>query len=96
MTQLDIVERIGTAFGAVAILGGIVGLGIVEILAGQPYGAAPVTNEAGEVVATPAIDPVVRTGLVILGLVVLFGVGLYRMIEAETEETDTRREVTAD
>jgi hypothetical protein len=64
--------------GALGFIG-IVGLGIVEILAGEPYGAAPVTNDAGEVIATPAVDPVLRTGLVIAGLVVLLIWGLYRM-----------------
>ncbi|MFC7070109.1 hypothetical protein [Halobaculum lipolyticum] len=96
MTQLDIVEKVAMAFSAGTILVGIVGLGIVEILAGQPYGAAPVTNDAGEVVATPAVDPAVRTGLVILGLVVLFGLGLYRMVGTGTVGTDVRREATAD
>lgn len=32
---------------------GLVGLGIVETLAGRPYGAAPITNDAGEVIAAP-------------------------------------------
>ena len=54
---------------------GIVVLGVVEIAAGEPYSAAPVevTNEAGEVVNTlyPAVDPNIRTGLVIAGLLIL-------------------------
>lgn len=45
---------------------------VVELLDGPPYGAAPVTNDAGEVVATPLVDPTLRTGFVIAGLVVLF------------------------
>ncbi|MFC7097215.1 hypothetical protein [Halobaculum marinum] len=96
MTQLDITEKVGLAFGGLTVLVGIVGLGVVEMLAGKPFGAAPVTNDAGEVVATPTVDPAIRTGLVILGLVVLFGVGLYRMATTGTERTDVRREVTAD
>ncbi|ESP87910.1 hypothetical protein [Candidatus Halobonum tyrrellensis] len=96
MTQLDTVERVALALGAVSTLLGIVGLGIVEILAGQPYGAAPTTNEAGEVVATPAVDPAVRTGLVIVGLVVLFGLGLYRMVTDGRAATDGQTRVTAD
>jgi len=50
---------------------GVVVLGLIETIAGKPYGAAPLTNEAGDVIATPAVDPVIRTGLVIAGLVVL-------------------------
>jgi hypothetical protein len=69
---------------------GVVVLGPVEILAGQPYGAAPVTNDAGEVVATPAVDPALRTGLVVAGLVVLFLWGLYKMALADEVGTDER------
>ncbi len=79
--------------GALTLLG-IVVLGIVEILAGKPYGASPVeqTNEAGEVVNTiyPAVDPTIRTGLVIAGLLVLLVWGVYRMYAPTLEdETDT-------
>jgi hypothetical protein len=69
---------------------GIVLLGIVEILAGKPYGASPVTNDAGEIVATPMVDPALRTGLVIAGLVILGLWGLYRMAVTPTEDSETR------
>jgi len=70
---------------------------VVELLDGPPYGAAPVTSDAGEVVATPLVDPTLRTGLVIAGLVVLFVWGLYRMASARVEADDTRQTgVTAD
>ncbi|MFC7027735.1 hypothetical protein ACFQH8_10040 [Halomicroarcula sp. GCM10025710] len=77
---------------------GIVGLGIVEILAGAPYGAAPVTNDAGEIVATPMVDPVLRTGLVLAGLGILAIYGAYRFADRLDEEADvaTGHEVTAD
>jgi hypothetical protein len=68
--------------GALTMLGVVV-LGVVEILAGKPYGAAPVTNDAGEIVATPAVDPTLRTGLVIAGLLVLFAWGVYRMLATD-------------
>ena len=45
------------------MLPGVVGLGIVEVLAGPPYGTAPATNDAGQVVATPMIEPARWTGL---------------------------------
>jgi hypothetical protein len=77
---------------------GIVVLGVVEIAAGEPYGAAPVevTNDAGEVVNTlyPAVDPNVRTGLVIAGLVILLVWSGYKLATpvggASTGETTTR------
>ncbi|SHH43540.1 hypothetical protein [Halobaculum gomorrense] len=96
MKQPDIIDKVAMAFSAALMLVGIVGLGIVEIIAGKPYGAAPLTNEAGEVIATPAVDPTLRTGLVILGLLVLAVWGLYRMASTEPAEGDARREVTAD
>ena len=84
MTQLTTGDRIAMALSSGLMLLGIVGLGIVELLAGQPYGAAPVeiTNDAGEVVNTiyPAVDPALRTGLVIAGLVVLAAWGGYQLL----------------
>jgi hypothetical protein len=96
-TQYTIVDRAALALSGALMLLGIVVLGIVEILAGQPYGAAPLTNDAGEVVATPFVDPNIRVGLVVLGLVVLFAWSVYRMVGSEFEETDHREaDVVAD
>ncbi|MEF8851017.1 MAG: hypothetical protein V5A28_01175 [Haloarculaceae archaeon] len=79
------------------MLVGIVVLGIVELLDGAPFGASPLTDDAGEVVATPMVDPVFRTGLVVAGLLVLFVWGLYRMFTARIEDEETHRTgVTAD
>ena len=95
-TDFDAIDRAATGLSFALMLLGIVVLGVVEVLAGQPYGAAPVTNDAGEVVATPMVDPTIRTGLVILGLAVLLLWGVYRMVVPEAERTTERREVTAD
>jgi hypothetical protein len=92
----DAVDKAALAVSGALVLIGIVVLGIVEILAGKPYGAAPLTNDAGEIVATPMVDPALRTGLVIAGLVVLLVWGLYRMAKP-VEDTETRETtVTAD
>jgi hypothetical protein len=90
MQPQDTIDRLALGLGGALMLIGVVVLGIVEILAGQPYGAAPVTNDAGEVVATPAVDPALRTGLVVAGLVVLFLWGLYKMALADRVGTDER------
>lgn len=77
------------ASGALVLLGVIV-LGVIEVLAGKPYSPVDMTNDAGEVVATPAVDPVIRTGLVLLGLVVLavwFGYRAWVPTSAETAES---------
>jgi hypothetical protein len=93
----DTIDKAALAASGALMLIGIVVLGVVERLDGPPYGAAPVTNDAGEVVATPLVDPTLRTGLVIAGLVVLFVWGLYRMALARVEADDTRQTgVTAD
>jgi hypothetical protein len=97
MKDYNVIDKAALAASGALMLLGIVVLGIVEILAGQPYGAAPMTNDAGEVIATPFVDPNIRTGLVIAGLLVLFVWGLYRMAAIRVEEADTQRSaVTAD
>jgi hypothetical protein len=95
-TDFDAIDRAAAGLSLVLMLLGIVVLGIVEILAGPPYGAAPVTNDAGEVVATPMVDPALRTGLVVLGLAIFLLWGVYRMATPEDERAAERREVTAD
>jgi hypothetical protein len=87
----DTIDRIALGLSGALMLVGVVVLGVVEILAGPPYGAAPVTNEAGNVVATPMVDPTVRTGLVIAGLVVLFLRGLYRMALPGVTDEEVRQ-----
>lgn len=89
------IDKLAMAVGGALMLLGVVVLGFVEILGGEPYGAAPLMNDAGEIVASPLIDPNIRTGLVILGLLVLLLWGLYRMASPTTLGTGTRRDVTA-
>ena len=93
----DTLRKTAMALGGGLMALGIVGLGIVEILAGKPYGAAPLTNEAGAVIATPAVDPVLRTGLVLAGLAVLGLYGAYAAVTAdEAAEQATAAETMAD
>jgi len=75
----DIIDAAAMTLSSTLLLAGIVVLGAVEILDGAPYGAAPTTNDAGEVVAQPGVDPAVRVGLVLAGLAVLGLWGLYRL-----------------
>lgn len=87
--DFDVIDRAAMGLSAALMLLGIVGLGIVELLAGAPYGAAPITNDAGEVVALPFVDPTLRTGLVLAGLVVLLLWGLYRVASPDVESGET-------
>jgi hypothetical protein len=52
------------------------------------------TNDAGDVIATPMIDPTVRTGLVIAGLVVMLVWGVYKMLATDMDTTDTQNTYT--
>lgn len=80
----DTIDTVAMALSSTLLLAGIVVLGVVEILDGVPYGAAPTTNEAGEVIAQPGIDPAIRTGLALTGLAVLGLWGLYRIVVPAT------------
>jgi hypothetical protein len=92
-----IIDKAAMALSGGLMLLGVVVLGIVEILAGQPYGAAPLTNDAGEVIATPMVDPTLRTGLVLAGLLVLALYGAYRLVAPMKSETAAaQQEITAD
>jgi hypothetical protein len=92
----DIIDKAAMALSAGLMLLGTVGLGIVEILAGKPYSPAPLTNEAGDVLATPMIDPTIRTGLVLAGIAVLGVYAVYTMVTPVPDEETAGREVVAD
>jgi len=95
--QTTVIDKAAMALSGGLMLLGVVVLGIVEILAGKPYGAAPLTNDAGEVIATPMVDPTLRTGLVLAGLLVLALYGGYRLVApVEDEAATAQQEVTAD
>lgn len=96
MTKLNTIDKVAMGLSGALMLLGIVVLGFIEVLAGPPYGAAPMTNEAGEVVANPAIDPNLRTGLLIAGLVILLLWGLYKMVTPQVEGTRLQTETIAD
>jgi hypothetical protein len=81
----DTLDTVAMALSSTFILTGVVVLGALEILDGAPYGAAPVTNEAGEVVAQPGVDPAIRTGLVLAGLAILALWAGYRVLVPAAE-----------
>lgn len=77
------IDKLAMGLSAALMLVSIVVLGVVEILAGAPYSPVPLTNDAGEVIATPLIGPNLRTGLFMLGLVVLLLWGIYKMVSPQ-------------
>ncbi|MFC6973931.1 hypothetical protein ACFQL1_03435 [Halomicroarcula sp. GCM10025709] len=92
----DIIDKAAMALSGGLIVLGVVVMGLIETLAGKPFGAAPITNDAGEIVATPMIDPTIRTGLVLAGIAVLGLYAVYKLATPVPEETAAGREVTAD
>jgi hypothetical protein len=91
----DIIDTAAMTLSSTLLLAGIVVLGVVEILDGTPYGAAPTTNEAGEVIAQPGVDPAVRVGLVLAGLAILGLWSLYRLaVPATRAERRTATDTT--
>jgi hypothetical protein len=92
----DIIDTAARALSAGLMLFGTVVLGIVEILAGKPYSPVPMTNEAGDVVATPLIAPEIRTGFVLAGVAVLALYAAYRFVAPLPDDRGVSHETMAD
>ena len=96
LNDMKPIDRIAMLVSTGLMLLGIVVLGIVELLDGAPFGAAPLTNDAGEVIATPLVDPNIRTGLVVLGIAVLLIWGIYKVVTpVERTDRETAEQPTA-
>ncbi|WP_372480165.1 hypothetical protein ACAH01_02820 [Halomicrobium sp. HM KBTZ05] len=90
------VDRIALGLSGALFVLGIVVMGVLELLAGKPYSPAPLTNDAGEVIATPLLDPTLRTGIVIAALLVLAVWGAYKLATPMATDAADRAEMTAD
>jgi len=85
----DTIDKAAMYLSGGLLLLGVVVTGLIETLAGKPYSPAPMTNEAGEVIATPAIDPNIRTALVMAALLVMLLYAIYKLATPIEEETGT-------
>lgn len=92
----DIIDKAAMALSAGLMLLGVVGMGLLELLVGAPYSPVPVTNEAGEVVATPLISPQIRTGVVLAGLAVLGLYAAYKIVTPLASDATSGHETVAD
>lgn len=90
LNEMDTIDRAAILAGTGLMLLGIVVLGLIETLVGEPYSPAAMTNEAGEVIATPLIDPNIRTGLVVLGILILALWSVYKFVAVGVEVEETR------
>ena len=85
----ETIDKVAMTLSGGLLLLGVVGTGLIEVLAGKPYNAVPQTNEAGEIIASPAVDPNIRTALVLAALLVLFACAVYKLATPVEAETDT-------
>lgn len=92
----DIIDKAAMALSAGLMLLGVVGMGVLELLAGKPFSPAPLTNEAGDVIATPLFTPQLRTGLVLAGIAVLGLYAAYKIVTPLAEDAQTGHETVAD
>jgi hypothetical protein len=92
----DTIDTAARALSAGLMLFGIVVLGLVETFTGQPFAPAPMTNEAGEVIATPTVPPELRTGFVLAGIAVLGLYAAYRLVAPLPDDQDVSSETMAD
>ncbi|VTT87735.1 unknown [Halorubrum sp. DM2] len=92
----DIIDTAARALSAGLMLFGIVVLGLVETLSGQPFSPAPITNEAGEVTAMPLISPEIRTAFVLAGIAVLGLYAAYRIVAPLPDGRGVSHETMAD
>jgi|GEM_PF-277704 len=87
----DLADKLAMALSGGLLLLGVVVTGLIETFDGAPRSPATVTNDAGEVIAQPTIDPNIRTALVVAALLVLLVYAVYRLavprVEARTSSS---------
>jgi hypothetical protein len=81
LSKTSLADRIAMALGGGLVLLGTAVLGFFETVIGN-YHAMPVTNDAGDVVATTTFDPSLRAAIIALGLLVWLGYALYTVFGA--------------
>jgi len=79
LNDMNTIDKVAMLASTGLMFLGVVVLGLIEVIAGKPYGAAPLTNDAGDVIATPTVDPNIRTGLVVAALVILLLWAVYKL-----------------
>lgn len=95
LEDMDTIDKAAMFVSTGLMFVGVVVLGLIETFDGAPEGspasAAPITNEAGEVVAQPGLDPNLRTAFVVAGLVVMLLYAVYRIATPAEPEKRTAR-----
>ncbi|MDY6819343.1 MAG: hypothetical protein SVG88_11835 [Halobacteriales archaeon] len=89
------VDSIAMALGGGLIFLGLVVLGVLEAIIGNPH-AVPQTNDAGKVVATTTFDPTLRAAIIALGMLIWLLYGLYKVVGGRVERATDKRTVVTD
>ncbi|MFB6128988.1 MAG: hypothetical protein ABEJ47_04415 [Halorhabdus sp.] len=71
-------DQIAMALGGGLPVLGVIVLGLVEVLSGKPY--SPKFTKSGAVASGVTVDPTIRAGLIVLGMVVLLGFAIYAVV----------------
>lgn len=93
MTELTTADRIAMYLGGGLVLLGVVGIGLLEMLLGAPH---PVSGE-GQIVHDALVPLVVRSYIILAGLLVWGLTAVYKFVEpTATEWTGETREQMTD
>ena len=86
--DITTVDKLAMIVGGSFVVLGTVVMGIVEALVGSPS-PVPVTNDAGQVVAATTFPVEVRAALILLGFLVWFAAGVYKLIARDPQPAAT-------
>ena len=86
MTELNTIDTIAAYLGGGLVVLGVVGIGLLEIVAGSPH---PVSGE-GQIVHEALVPLEVRSYIILLGLLVWAAYAVYRVV-ATTPATESAR-----
>lgn len=76
MTEFDTADKVAAYVGGGLIVLGVVGIGLLEIVAGSPH---PVSGE-GQIVHEALVPLTVRSYIIVLGLLTWTGYAIYKVI----------------
>jgi hypothetical protein len=84
----DTIDKLAMYVSGGLLLLATVGTGLIETVTGKPYVPAAQTNDAGQVIAQPTVDPSIRTGMVVAAMLVLLLYAGYKLATPTEGATD--------
>ena len=80
MNDLTVVDKFALYVGGALVVFGIVGIGLLEMIAGSPH---PVTSE-GQIVHEALVPISIRSYIILLGLLLWGGLGVFKALTTPT------------